>query len=548
MAFNPDEYLAKVDPPKPKFDPDAYLATVDTNPPAPEQEGLLGTAQNLTQAGLMKLGEYTKPIMDPYEKYIAGPVRAGVKSVVDAPVLETMQPGSVGANFIKGAYNQFGKEGAPSGKDILNALPAGGLIPETPISEMIPGAFSDTGAGAKLQKGGALDVSPKGLVGGLIEAGLDPSSYIGAGGGAQAGKAAAATAKKVPGAIVKVESKIGKALTGIDDGVIKTYINQNKGVNDLIKKYGANTAEAADAIREQWQTQIRNFKSTSSQNIAKQLESHGPEVVNIKEALQKLNESKNKLNPATKKSAINEINEHIAVLQEMTDEAGDILLKDLHDAKEYFQEAAKSSYYKNGQIFMPGKDSARLAKDAARELRQKLNAAAPEIAKENNKLAMLHKSEEGVNKNLIKPGGPEGALMTAGAQPLSRQRKQLKGLEEASGVPMVARSEQLSAARAFANPDLLPIDATGKSATRLLGATGAGGLLAGPIGAAVGGVVTSPALLKLGLNTQEKVVQIAKKLGKPVEWVLDPKNAANIGQAVGLIGPAAARESQGLLK
>jgi len=217
MAFNPDEYLQKVDPPKAAFNPDAYLAAVDDSPPAPEDEGLIGNIQSSAESGLMKLGEITKPIMEPYEKYVSGPIRAGIKSVADLSPIEMISPVNVAGKMVAGAYNQFGKEGAPSGKDIINALPVGGLIPETPLSEIIPGAFSETGTGALLKKGGALDVTPKGVAGGLLEAGLDPLSYVSGAGASKflkskiAGTAAKA-ADAVPGQAILGAEKAAAAV------------------------------------------------------------------------------------------------------------------------------------------------------------------------------------------------------------------------------------------------------------------------------------------------------------------------------------------------
>lgn len=536
---------------------------------APKKEappGLLSSAvgygQDLAQAGLQKVGEITAPIMEPYEKYVAGPIRAGASEALDFaqehPML-TAAGGAIPANLYgagKNLYSQFTEQPqqAPTGKELLAKVPGAGLLSEKPASETFPGLYSETGEGAKLQKGGILDVSPKGVAGGLVEAGLDPTSYIGGGAASKAAKGAGvaekatgltkAAAKKVVDKGVKIESKLASALTGVEPHLIETYIKENKSVNDLINKYGKNSTEAADAIRTQYQTQLRTAKNELNKKITDSLMSKGSEVVSIKDILDDLDKQSSKLNKVTKKSEIAEVNELKEAIKQLTDESGDVLLTDLHDLKEFAQDRAKGAYQKGGQIFMPGKDSQRISKQTAALLRKKLNSAAPDIAQANNKLAMLHGAEENLNRNLIKPGAPEGALMTAGAKPESRQAQQLKRLSNVAGTEFQNKAEQLAAAREFASPELLPKDPTGKSATRLAAGAGLGLIKGGPLGAAIGAAATSPALLKFGLNTQEQITKVAKYMGKPVEWVLDPKNAKMVEAGLYAAGPQVLQTSQ----
>lgn len=522
-----------------------------------ERPGLISSAvgygQDIAESGLKKLGEVIEPVMGPYERYVAGPIRAGIAETQKLPAGMPLTPGQAIVPFVSGAYQQFGKEGAPTGKDILSKTPLAG-ISEKPISESYPQYFSETGEGAALKKGGLLDISPKGVAGGLVEAAVDPLSYLGVGAAGKAAKGAGVAekaagltktaAKKIVDKGVKLEAKVASAFTGVEPHLIETYIKQNKSVNELINKYGKNSAEAADAIRTQYQTQLRTAKNELNKKITDSLMTKGSEVVSIKDVLDDLDKQAAKLNKVTKKSELAEVRELKDAIKQLTDESGDVLLTDLNDLKEFAQERAKGAYQKGGQIFMPGKDSQRISKQTAALLRKKLNAASPEIAQSNNKLAMLHGAEENLNRNLIKPGAPEGALMTAGAKPESRQAQQLRRLSDVAGTEFQGKAEQLAAAREFASPELLPKDPTGKSATRLAAGAGIGLLKGGPMGAAIGAAATSPALLKFGLNTQEQVTRVARLMNKPVSWVLDPKNAKMVEASLYAAGPQILRESQ----
>jgi len=110
---------------------------------------------------------------------------------------------------------------------------------------------------------------------------------------------------------------------------------------------------------------------------------------------------------------------------------------------------------------------------------------------------------------------------------MSRQRGQLERLSRVSGVPMAQKAEDLATARTFANPDLLPMDTTGKSPGRLAAGAAVGLLASGgtPMGAAIGSALTSPFALKYGLKTQRGLLQAAEKvgglLGKPASWVIE---------------------------
>jgi hypothetical protein len=92
------------------------------------------------------------------EKYVDAPVRAQIGALQkDASFLDSIKAGG----------RQFGRETlptTPSGKEIMSKV-----LPTTGLSDKFPGAFSETGEGAKLKKGGFLDISPAGVAGTLTQ-------------------------------------------------------------------------------------------------------------------------------------------------------------------------------------------------------------------------------------------------------------------------------------------------------------------------------------------------------------------------------------------
>lgn len=496
------------------------LARASTAQPTPEDEGATpaSISSYSTAIGHGLLSGYNKA-EDIAQRYYGAPIRAGLS--------EYGKSGFLGG--LSAAKKQFGEDPykAPTSEELVNQVdPNGGGTSKFLQTQAVDFATNP------------LSVIPVEKAFGLVA----PAAR-------GAGKMISEAGAMIKSPLIKAESRVAGALTGIEPQIVENYIKNGKSVDDLIGKYGKNSSEAADAIREQYQTQIRNYKNKANEQISKNLASKGDEIVNVKDAVKKLKDQKAKLDIDTKSGEIKELNDMLAILDKKVDENGDILLSDLHSLKEFFQEAGKSAYIKNGQVFVPGKDAARIAKGAARDFRQALNKSAPEIAEANNKLSLLHNAEEGLNKNLLKPGGPDNALMTAGSQPFSRQRKQLQKYEDITGLPMVQKAEDLATARAFAEPQLLPQDVTGKSATRVGAGLLAGGVIGGTPGAIIGGIATSPLALKYGIKTQQAAGEMASYLGKPIEWVFDPKNQRKVEKILkaGLIKGTTLQPKAGLI-
>jgi hypothetical protein len=181
----------------------------DLKPKSPDEQGILNQAFMAAESGAETLAkpamwalEKAAPVLEEINKYGANPIRKGVA---------TLQEGGGLLDALSAAGEQFGSDTPViSGKEMVAKE---GLSTKS-LSERFPEMFSETGVGMKLKKGGLLDVSPAGVVGGAGEALLDPMSYVGAGtaykGGKEALKAGRALKTAAGGLIDEGKGLVGK--------------------------------------------------------------------------------------------------------------------------------------------------------------------------------------------------------------------------------------------------------------------------------------------------------------------------------------------------
>lgn len=287
--------------------------------------------------------------------------------------------------------------------------------------------------------------------------------------------------------------KLGHSLTGVSEQEIKTYAKRADQVKNLAKLSDASTIEAADQIRTQFNKDIGSKIGSINQEIGDILSTSNKHIEStpIYDALEKY---KSKLNP----------NLHIEDIKSIEDLQNRILNATKgdkipigigNDIKQFLQEKAQSAY-RNGDMFQIGKEAANAAKGGAAEARKLIDIAEPKVTELNSTLSKFHGIEESMNPNLLKVGAPEAGLLAAGTAGNPRNARALQQLGELTGTPMLEQAENLAAMRTFTNPPILPVDTTGKSATRVALGAGLGGLFGGPAGAAIGSAISSPFALK----------------------------------------------------
>lgn len=315
---------------------------------------------------------------------------------------------------------------------------------------------------------------------------------------------------KVAGAVTR---KIGSALSGVDENIIKNYASRTDEVNSLIKKSGGDMTAAADQVRTELSDGIQKTKKALNSQITVALNKASPEKnVSIQPLIDQLEASKVKLNPNYKADAIADIDEMIAAIKSDAGPEGMVNAAGLYQAKQFLNEGSKGAYNKGGQIFTRASEAAQAAKSAAGKARAIIGTVSKDVSAADGQLSKLHAIEGRLNRNLLAPGKPDGALFAAGSGANPRNAATLRSLEEISGVPVSQRANDLATAKTFANPSLLPSDSTGKIVGRIAAGAGVGYLADGEKGAYIGGAVASPMALKAGINAANYAKSFASKL------------------------------------
>jgi hypothetical protein len=483
---------------KPAFDPNKPFEESEQNS-GDQDKSFLDRAGDVALDGLITVGRAI-------DTYTGAPIRAGIGAAQS------------GKNPITAATKQIGENPdlAPTGKQI--AQRAG--VPDTALSDVAPWAFSESGDGMALKKGGALDITASGAAGLGLDIAADPTNIIPgvavAKGVSAAGRLASKAAPQVGRIASATGNAIGKgagiaaeALTGVPLQQINTYAKNTDKINDIIKRYGDDSAAMSDDIKQGINNSIIETKTGLNKTIEESLNAM-PEnkIIDISWLNNDIAAAKSKLRPGIDDGALSELDELTETLTKFSAD-GKVNASDLFRLKNFMQGQAKSSYAKAGQIFVRTKDSARAANGMAAKLRKQVNQIAPEIAQANNSLHRLHKLEETMNKNLIAVGKSDNALLSAGSGVNSRGAKQLKELGSITGKDILGQAESAAAAKTFARPPVLPMDTTGKSLARTAVAYALGGFPAA--------AMTSPVTLKIAINAGQVPKRIMKVFGGGVK-------------------------------
>lgn len=194
----------------------------------------------------------------------------------------------------------------------------------------------------------------------------------------------------------------------------------------------------------------------------------------------------------------------------------------LQKIKTFLKDQASGSFGSTPTGFQVGTRGANAAKSAMHEANQLINVHAPKsIASANKGLSRLHEIEDVMNKSMLAEGKNASSLYAAGSGGNAANAKVLRQLGEETGTDMLGEAEKLAAARTFGKPSLLPVDATGKTFTRVaLGAAG-GSLVGGPVGSALGIMFTSPAVLKQAIKTGKVSSEVIQKLAGGAKNITD---------------------------
>jgi hypothetical protein len=382
----------------------------------------------------------------------------------------------------------------------LSSLPTIGMLGGGLVGTGLGPAGSVGGAGLGAAGGKALEdigrtyllgEQPKPMMDRLKGIGEEAiGGMMGEMGGQVVGKAISKGISQLP--------KVAHALTGVPEQEIKTYAKNADKVKEMARSSEGSTIEAADQIRQQYNKDIGSKIGEINNEISNVL-SKSNKTVQSQPVIDSLEKYKSSLDPSLWKNEVKQIDDIIASVKGMSPD-GVLPVAKVHELKQFLQDKA-SSAYRNGDMFQIGKEAANASKSAAATARQLVDQAEPSVTKLNKQLSEFHRVEDSMNSNILKSGAPEASLMAAGSGGNARNAAALEELGMMTDSPMLEQAQNLAAMRTFNNAPFMPLDVTGKSATRLGAGAGIGFALGGAPGAAVGAAATSPFALKTVIDT-----------------------------------------------
>lgn len=297
----------------------------------------------------------------------------------------------------------------------------------------------------------------------------------------------------------KAATTVASAFSGIPQKELETYAANPAEINAIAKSSGYNSQKMADDLRTEINTKIQSTKSALNNQISQSFATRQGETVESQPIVDALNSAKAKINAKLRPEEISQVDDMISQVNAVSKD-GQIPLKDAHDLKELLGEQAKSSYSRNGQIFQNGSKAQMAAKAGSATARSLVNEAAPEIASANDTLSRLHDVEDVMNRNLLAEGKTGASLYSAGSGANEANESALKEIDDITGGNALEGAQKIAAAKTFGKAPLLPVDSTGKTATRVGAAAAAGYLFGGPAGAAAMEGVASPLGIKAAVN------------------------------------------------
>lgn len=513
------------------------LAAKEAGMMPPSQEGL-----NVVEKGIAA----AMPILDPLGRIIdvatlGAPIRAGVAKLVEA---------------------QTGKEVAPEKKLIRGQAPSfseiwesQGVGPGTSLSELIPGAFSPTGEGLPLKKGGMFDVTPRGVLGGVVD--------IATGG---IGGPVKALAKAVPGVNKVTQAlpskySIMSTLSGVPKEAIETYAKNKKLVSSLDQVAAEELAQQATTQARGAVSQARKVAGQALQDAMEQAGNKTVNIVNFKKMLEDAaampkaalkNQSAQELYADMQGkikgilTKVEEVPESLqlspqGILEKVP--AGikevpipsDLTAQQLFDMKQQLKEMADAYGGRSGLLSkLAMKDAPMVSKKFEADITGAIkriddlidNATSGASADARAQYAKLSKTADAADRYFSTPEKTFGVLSNISSRAKAPARRIMQEADKAFGTNLEQTGKILESAKYFNAPSIEALSSGGTTSTsRTLGGSAVGGyvgsLLGGPSGAATGAAIgtkaASPWMIKnVYLPTSEMLGAIPPIAGQGI--------------------------------
>lgn len=420
-------------------------------------------------AGLLgKVGSYV-------DKYTLAPARAAISTAQNAdPYYATHNyPGALGpveglmSQYIdrplKAAISQFGREGAPTSKDI--AAKAGLSTQESPLSDYAPFMYSNKPNALQMHEDSGYNpqVSPAGLIGGTTEAML-PGSFNALGLLGKGAGEAASTVGKIPLSATKDIGYLGEAakslpttaesmIAHVPEKNMEVFKSRYGAVRDLKNASEGNPLKASNELRSQISSDIGDYKDVQNQKIQSFLKNDRSSV-DPSGAENKIKEVMSGINPKLDPYAYQDLSSKLETLNSVKDEHGLIPSQDAYQLYRQMRDEGSSAMTQVGDVYSkPANPALAVAsKRAAGELRNSLGSIDEGLDSALKAHSKLHDVDDILRPSVLDPGASPASIYRAGSYADEPARSALDQLGKITGKDYLTPAENISAMRSMYDP------------------------------------------------------------------------------------------------
>lgn len=502
------------------------------------QSETVGKINSLSSLSGDQLLELRQSKLESEEPSILSKVGSAIDSVTGAPTRSAIGAAQSGKNPITAFANQFSEDPnqAPTGKDIV--VKAG--VPDRRITLGIKERSGEgelplpNGMGTLPSFDEDINLNPADTLGLATEFAADPLilgpgilSLLGktsagaktAKGVKEISKLVGKGAKKASDSVGRQVTKTASNLTGVTEKEIQTFAKNHKEVNKIIKKFGGDISEAADASRRNTQARLRSTRATEGNKIGQAIEKASKtKDIDVSSVVKKLAEHKKRLDPVLDEKDLGQIDDLIETVNKFSPD-NKVNLEGLNRIKRKLQEVGSPSFNDTAAGFAKGKQAQQASKSASGQAREILDSLSEPIRQANSKLSKIRRIEKLANKNLIVEGKTESALLAAGRGSNKRNAAVLRKIGKLTGSDPLKEAELLATAKTFSEAGAVSKLPTGKALKGIV----TGSALGGAPGALVGAILSSPLALKkaieLGVITKN-VIEKGGKISKSTSEIL----------------------------
>lgn len=458
---------------------------------------------NLVEKGLVA----AEPILTPVGKILdvatgGAPIRAGVAKILEAQTGKEVAPEKkLLAGEAPGFAEMWASQGVPSGPS---------------LSELIPGAFSETGEGLSLKKGGMFDVTPRGVAGGLVD--IATGSLVAPLVAAAKGTQAVGKLSKMLPSMPSKYSIMG-TLSGVPSEAIETYAKNKKLINTLDQ---ATAEELAQNASQQARSAIMSTRQKAGEALGEAISQAGNKPVNIVDFKKTLEEAATAPKEALKNKAAQETYadlkgkiDQLFTFTETTPEGklvstpipDQLTAQQLFDMKQQLKEMGDLYGGRSGLLSSLAKKDAPLVSkkfegdlmSATKKIDQMIDEATAGASKEaRQRYAELSRSADQADRYFSTPEKTVQTLSNISTPAKASARRIINKADQLFGTDLEQTGKVLESAKYFNQPSMEALSGKGVTSTsRTLGGSALGGYIGsaigGPGGAGLGAVIGSKA-------------------------------------------------------